>query len=174
MSKLATCVVPDYLRPNGARFGAVSLSMRKGVFRFRQLSAILAISAASLWVTGCGNGLAKVSGQVTIDGQPIDGSKGSAFVLVQFTPVGGKGANGTGLADENGRYNVVTGSQTGVSPGEYYVTCTIRADKSSTPMPDPKYSDPKKSGLKCVVESGRNTFDIPLQGRPKKPPQTGA
>src|SRR4051812_10483778 len=100
----------------------------KDVLRLSRLAIVVFLSVASLMLSGCGNGLSKVSGQVTIDGQPIDGSKGSAFVLVQFTPVNGKGANGTGLADENGRYSVVTGSQTGVSPGEYYVTCTVRAE----------------------------------------------
>ena len=119
MSKPLPCVVPDCprLEMPVTVVGVMNLGMQNGAFRFRRLAAMLAISVVSLWLTGCGgNGLAKVSGQVTIDGQPIDGSKGSAFVLVQFTPVGGKGANGTGLADENGRYNVVTGSQTGVDP----------------------------------------------------------
>jgi hypothetical protein len=152
----------------------MNLSSRKGASYFRRLAVVLAMTVAALSLSGCGNGLSKVSGQVTIDGQPVDGSKGSAFVLVQFTPVSGKGANGTGVADESGRYSVATGSQTGLSPGEYYVTCTVRAEKPSAPTPDPKFSDPRKSGLKCVVESGSNTFDVPLQSRAKKPPQTGA
>jgi len=150
------------------------LTLHADVSYFGRFAAVFTISAAFLLLSGCGNGLAKVSGQVTIDGQPVDGSKGSAFVVVQFVPVGGKGANGAGLADENGRYTVATGSQAGVWPGEYFVTCTVRNERPGGLVPDPKYADPKKSGLKCVVESGRNEFDIPLQSRPKKSPRTGA
>jgi hypothetical protein len=152
----------------------MNLTSHKSVSHFGRFAAVFAMSAASLLLSGCGNGLAQVSGQVTIDGQPVDGSKGNAFVVVQFVPVGGKGANGAGLADENGRYSVATGSQSGVWPGEYFVTCTVRNERSGGLVPDPKYADAKKSGLKCTVESGRNEFDIPLQSRPKKPPRTGA
>src|SRR5690349_19597689 len=110
----------DCPKPASDKFGVMNLTSHSSVSHFGRFATVLAISAASLVLSGCGNGLAKVSGKVTIDGQPVDGSKGNAFVMVQFVPVGGKGANGAGLADENGRYTVATGSQAGVWPGEYF------------------------------------------------------
>ena len=163
----------DCPRPNSDRFGVMNLISHKGVSHFLRFAVGFSLATVSLLLSGCGNGLANVSGQVTIDGQPVDGSKGSSFVTVQFVPVSGKGANGAGLADGNGRYSVATGSQKGVGPGEYFVTCTVRGERPGVPLPDPKYANPKTSGLKCNVESGKNEFDIPLTSRPKKPPRAG-
>lgn len=119
-------------------------------------------------LTGCGNGLGQVGGQVTLDGVPVKGGKEGARVTVQFQPADGVGANGIGLADENGKYTIGTGSQFGVRPGEYYVSCTVNSLDANGPKADPKFASTKTSGLKFTVGPGRNEFNIPLTSPPKK------
>ena len=43
---------------------------------FARAAGDINCAAACLAISGCGNGLAKVSGQVTLDGQPLHGGKG--------------------------------------------------------------------------------------------------
>src|SRR6185436_1204612 len=127
-----------------------------------------------LSLSGCGNGLAQVTGRVTLDGQPVRGGKDGDRITVQFQPADGVGANGVALADENGNYNLGTGSQFGVRPGEYVVTCSMSTLKPGGPVAHPKYANAKTSGLRFSVQSGRNEFNIPLQTAPKSAPRTGA
>ena len=138
----------------------------------QRVFALTASCAALLAFGGCGNGLAKVTGQVTLDGQPLHGGKGDTRVTVQFQPVDGVGANAVGLADEDGKYKIATGSQTGIRPGDYYVTCAVSTLKAGGPVADMKYANAKTSGLKITVQSGKNEFNIPLQSAPKKAPRT--
>jgi hypothetical protein len=139
--------------------------------------APLSVVPTCIFLTGCGNGLATVSGQVTLDGQPIHGGNGDVRVTVQFQPAGGSGSSPIGLADENGNYTLGTGSQTGISPGEYVVTCTVaeltRSKDSNVTtgvrrVSDPKYANAKTSGLKFTVQPGKNEFNIPMES-PKTP-----
>jgi hypothetical protein len=138
----------------------------------QRVFALTASCAALVAFGGCGNGLAKVTGLVTLDGQPLHGGKGDTRVTVQFQPVDGVGANAVGLADEDGKYKIATGSQTGIRPGDYYVTCAVSTLKAGGPVADPKYANAKTSGLKITVQSGKNEFNIPLQSAPKKAPRT--
>ncbi len=132
--------------------------------RWRIAGAML-LSFACVATSGCGDGLAKVSGQITLNGQPLKGGRGDVRVTMQFQPVDGVGANAIGLADENGNYEVSTGSKEGIQPGEYYVTCSVsRLKKPPSPaeVPDPKFANAKTSGLKVLVNPGRNEYNIPL------------
>jgi hypothetical protein len=133
------------------------------------------LCTACLALCGCGSGLSQVSGQVTLDGQPLRGGKDGARVTVQFQPADGAGVTAVGLADENGNYEIATGSQEGIPPGEYLVTCSAsEVIRSSNPsaqpafrqLADPKYANATTSGLKFMVQAGRNEFDIPLESRP--------
>ena len=133
------------------------------------LAAIVLIAMA-----GCGNGLAQVTGQVTLDGQPIQGGKGDTRVTVQFQPADGVGANAVGLADENGNYKIATGSQGGVKPGDYYVSCSVSTLKPGGRIADPKFANAKTSGLRVTVQPGSNEFNVPLTSPPKTGPRTGA
>jgi hypothetical protein len=147
-----------------------------------RIAAALAASAACLALSGCGNGLAQVSGQVTVDGQPLRSSE-DVRVVVQFQPVSAAGTTSVGLVDENGNYVLGTGSQTGIPPGEYYVCCSgtelIRAKGSrdvqgGRAIADPKYASAKTSGLKFTVQPGKNEFSIPLTSPPKTSSRPGA
>src|SRR5262245_47199426 len=128
----------------------------KCFLQFRRWAGWSAVAVGIIALAGCGNGLAQVSGQVTLDGQPLHGGKDGDRITVQFQPVDGVGANGVALADENGSYKIGTGSQFGVRPGNYYVTCSVSTVKPGSPVPDPKYANAKTSGLKLTVESGSN------------------
>ena len=134
-------------------------------------------------LSGCGNGLAQVSGQVTLDGQPLRGGKDGARVTIQFQPVDGVGATAVSLADEDGNYEIATGSQEGIRPGEYLVTCVATEVVSSNnpggqpafrQLADPKFANAKTSGLRFTVQAGRNEFDIPLVSPAKSSSRPGA
>lgn len=146
-------------------------------------AAICAFVAACLLQSGCGNGLAQVSGQILVDGKPLHGANGDVRVTVKFLPAGGVGPTAVGLADETGNYTLGTGSQSGVAPGEYLVACSgselvraagTNAVQGGRQITDPKYGDAKTSGLKFTVQPGKNQFDIQLTSPPNKAAGRGA
>jgi hypothetical protein len=139
-----------------------------------RLTASVASLAALMTFAGCSDGMARVKGQVTLDGQPVHGGKDGAYVIVQFLPASGVGPNGAAVADQNGRYSIGTGSHYGVVPGDYVVACTFRPANPDDPVPDRKFSDPKTSGMKCTARSGNNEFNISLETPPKSAPRSGA
>jgi hypothetical protein len=149
--------------------------------KWRPMSLLLA-ALFSLAMSGCGNGLADVSGQVTLDGHPLRAEPGKVRVTIQFQPASGVGPTAIGLADENGNYVLGTGSQTGIPPGDYLVACSAGEILSDAvphgkmiarPITDSKYANAKTSGLRFTVQSGSNEFNIPLQSQAKKPLKTG-
>lgn len=137
--------------------------------------ACLMATALSTFV-GCGNGMATVSGQVTLNGEPLAGGN-DIRGTVYFFPEGGTGAPAVGLLDEDGRYRIQTGSQRGVQPGAYLVTISASqligtrvegvppAGRVITPR---KYADPSKSGFRVDVASGSNEFDFEMVGEPPR------
>jgi hypothetical protein len=141
---------------------------------FRHLTTLLVIFLAAMSLAGCGDGMARVKGQVTLDGQPVEGGKDGAYVIVQFLPANGAGPNGAAIADQNGRYTIGTGSHYGVVPGDYVVTCTYRPVHPNDRVPDRKFSDAKTSGMKCTARPGNNEFNISLESPPKTAPRSGA
>jgi hypothetical protein len=120
-------------------------------------------------LTGCGSGLAEVSGIVTVDGQPLRGGN-DVRATVCFQPTNGGGLTAVGLLDENGAYRLSSGSQDGVAPGEYAVTCSatqlVRGPDGSPAggrrITDPAYANAKTSGLKFTVQPGDNEFNLTL------------
>jgi len=105
--------------------------------------------------------MAKVTGRVTLNGQPL------ANAAVTFVPETGRPA--MGVTDEEGRYVVTTFEKNdGALPGQYRVT--IAAQAARTPKNGnnvqatvPKaYSDPQTSALTVEVVQGRNDFQLEL------------
>lgn len=137
----------------------------------RTLVPILLIIGGLPLVTGCGNGLATVTGEVSLDGEPLRGGNG-VRAMVYLYPEGGSGAPAVGLVDESGKYEVSTGTKQGVAPGAYLVSISAseligkeevgvpRAGRRITPA---RYADPRQSDLRVDVSPGSNTFDFSLE-----------
>ncbi len=69
---------------------------------------------------GCGgggvSGLVKVTGTVTLDGQPVEGA------AVSFSPAGNEGRASAGVTDAQGRFSLApVGGGQGALPGKYQV-----------------------------------------------------
>jgi hypothetical protein len=144
----------------------------------RQIATLVSLLLIPAAFTGCGDGLARVSGQLTLDGQPLGAQPGKVRVSVRFQPESGVGPIAVGLADENGYYTLGTGSKTGILPGDYLVTCSAsevltNSKALARELTDPKYGNPKTSGLRYTVQPGKNEFNIPLQSARKVAPRAG-
>lgn len=142
---------------------------------FQRCLFLLTICLIASTFVGCGNGLARVSGNVTIEGEKIDGDE-SVRATIKFYPESGTGAAGTAVIDESGYYSLRTGSQTGLAPGDYLVSVSalkINPAKdpnyppSAQPISPRKYANPVTSGLRAEVASGSNEFDFDLVPDPE-------
>ena len=142
-----------------------NLSPRVAMLRL----ALLGVGVTA--VTGCGSGLANVTGQVTLDGQPIVGGSDVRGTIYLY-PEGGLGAPASGILDEEGRYDISTGTRGGVAPGPYLVSISaiqiipprIEGDApGGRPLTPRKYANPNQSGYRVDVAAGSNTFDFALE-----------
>jgi hypothetical protein len=119
--------------------------------------------AVALAAAGCGGSTGRVSGVVTLDGQPLEGAS------VTFSPISGRddGVGGsTGKTDAQGRYSLrtVVGDKTGAAVGKHKVSISlyrenpVNPDQAGKELVPPKYSDPSRTEL---------TFDVPSGGTDK-------
>jgi hypothetical protein len=140
-----------------------------------QILALLLL-VGLLGITGCGNGLAKVNGTVSLDGKPIQGGP-QTHATVNFVRDNGRGNSSVGTIDESGHYSLRKGSQEGIEPGSYLVSIAVqKVTPPATPegMPQAtlvspaKFADITKSGLREDVKPGANTFDFALSSAANK------
>jgi len=104
-------------------------------------------------------GLAPVTGKVTLDGKPLPG------VVVRFDPIG-EGNSSLGKTDDQGRYKLrFSASSDGAFIGEHTVRIVNEIDdsngKSTGPTIPEKYQS--NSELTATVKSGSNTIDFDLE-----------
>jgi hypothetical protein len=147
----------------------MKLPATRQVNRLKQLAGLCVVVLVGATLVGCGNGLAQVSGLVTLDGQPIQGGAGDTRVTVEFHPASGIGSVSIGLADESGNYTLGTGAKTGIPAGEYLVSCSasqLVPGGGARRITDPKFASTKTSGLTCSVAPGSNEFNIALTSAP--------
>lgn len=127
-----------------------------------------------LFAIGCGSGgptMGKVSGKVTVDGQPL--TKGT----VTFIATDSKNPNATGTIDASGNYTLQTTEPgDGAVVGSYKVAISdvdpnaLNTEMPGMPAPVAKsviaksYLDANTSDLKADVESGSNTKNFELKG----------
>jgi len=78
--------------------------------------AALAVAVLFASLVGCGGGLSKVEGVVTLDGTPVEGA------TVSFIPTSGKANLVVGQTDASGKFSLKTGDKSGAPPGDYKVT----------------------------------------------------
>lgn len=109
---------------------------------------------------------ARVSGTVTLDGQPL------ADARVQFVPDKSKGTEGamaSGTTDAEGKYELTTATVKGAIVGHHKISVEARAkpkDQYDTlpPLLTPQhYADHNTSGLTAEVKAGeKNEINLPL------------
>src|SRR2546423_10334425 len=85
-------------------------------YRTMPATRILLLLITVLTLVGCGDGLAKVSGKVTLDGQPVVGGS-RMYGTVNFYPASGNGVPAVGGIDESGHYQLKSGSRNGTAAG---------------------------------------------------------
>jgi hypothetical protein len=129
--------------------------------------------------TGCGGMYdATVTGVVKLDGNIVPHG------TVSFAPQSA-GPTAFGQIQSDGAYQLRTGREEGLPPGQYIATVAANeppaaarsADGGPSPLGKPItpewYRDPATSGLAFTVESGDNVFDLELKSTPPpgwKPP----
>ncbi len=137
------------------------------------LKNLLVFSSLSIVIglVGCGGVYdASVQGVVTLDGNPVPTG------AISYVPTNG-GPQAYALVDQAGNYEVFTGREAGLPPGEYGVTVVSR--KSSTtpsagggppppgePITPRWYASANTSGLKFNIEPGSNDIDLKLTTQP--------
>lgn len=126
----------------------------------------LLLPAALLFVAGCGSSTAKVSGVVTLDGNPLPTGN------VAFHPVK-EGPVATGSIDSSGRYALTIGANnTGIPPGDYVVvvvaTRIVEPEPGSLKEPVPErltpasYASKDTTPLKATLTPGSNSVELKL------------
>ncbi|MCA9235582.1 MAG: hypothetical protein KDA44_08915 [Planctomycetales bacterium] len=137
-------------------------------FRF----PLLVLGAALVATIGCGGPYdAVVTGEVTLNGETL----GSGSVA--FLPADG-GPTAYAEISSDGRYDVYTGKERGLSSGDYSVTvvsleppATERSQVGGPPAPGkaltpPWYAMAEYSRLKFQVDSGSNEINLELNTTP--------
>jgi hypothetical protein len=89
----------------------------------RILVAAMVTCVSTVGLTGCGNGLKKLSGTVAVDGKPA-----MPGVRVEFVPLGNT-RPADGIVDATGRFTVASVGAVGVMPGDYRI-CLINSVES--------------------------------------------
>lgn len=128
----------------------------------RGATAIVLLSAV-----GCGSTHdATVHGVVSLDGKPLDIGE------VQFHSLGASGT-AYGRLSAGGAYQLSTGQDSGIDPGEYQVTVVAREPfpenmPAGVTPPIPKVISPERYGrlettpFKYTIFPGDNTIDLAL------------
>ena len=126
-----------------------------------------------LAICGCNDGLSRVSGVVTLDGAPVEGSR-ELYGTVSFYRADGGGAPGIGVIQQGGQYEVSTGTRNGLEPGSYRVGVAVKkihppATEGGLTRPErlsaPRFAQPEQSGFRADVQPGDNTFDFALTSK---------
>jgi hypothetical protein len=120
---------------------------------------ILLVSAGIVSLLGCGGSdappLGRVSGRVTVNGQPVEG------ITVMFQPDNGRPSLGTTNAD--GYYELrYTADLRGAVVGNHTVRVFWSEDFAAGKTPIPPQYD-AQSQLKFEVKRGSNKFDIDIK-----------
>lgn len=130
----------------------------------------LVTAAAAAVTAGCGEPTATVSGVVLLDGAPLAMSDDMRGTVV-FQPVNQEGPTLNGIINATGCYELATGANKLVRPGEYTATVSaveILSAGKDRPLPTgrrmtpDKYATAADSGLNIVVAPGPNSIKLNL------------
>lgn len=136
--------------------------------RLRMRSSVGLMLCVIATMGGCGGPYdASVEGLVTLDGAPLPSGS------ISFVPSSG-GPSAYARTDSSGRYEVYTGREAGISPGEYEVTVvareapTVKQSKLGGPPPPgkqitpPWYASSGHTPLSFSVIPGSNDINLEL------------
>jgi hypothetical protein len=142
------------------------------VIRIWHSQGLRKVVCVSLLATlGCGGSAmeSEVSGNVTLDGQPV----GPGAIV--FAPVDGTTNPADGAIQIDGSYFLRTSREEGLKSGEYKVSVSVfeqpdvpPGERSTIPaklVTPQKYADVQSSGLQYTVVPGKNTIDIELSSK---------
>lgn len=144
----------------------VKSSRRPGVAAVATLVMVAA-------VVGCSRHPSKLSGEVMLDGEPLPTG------VIMLSPAR-TGPSAYGEIGADGRYELKTGSEKGLEPGEYVVTVAANepgptvpeSETGATPpirplMTPHKYADVGTSPLRITVKPGSQRLTIELESETK-------
>ncbi|MDR3182155.1 MAG: carboxypeptidase-like regulatory domain-containing protein [Planctomycetaceae bacterium] len=149
----------------------------------------ITLLVVTLAASGCGQrglkGLVKVSGTITLNGQPFEGAS------ILFLPQTPDTRSASALSDAGGNFQITTlQSNDGVQPGDYLISVSKVRLEGGTPYEEllalgragreneikkptriesvpEKYLKAETSGLKITVKPGRNDkLVLTLEGEP--------
>lgn len=146
-----------------------------------RLASLILAACLITFATGCGGSgntppLGKVSGTVTLNGEPLDGA------TIEFLPSNGRPS--IGMTDADGHYDLLFRAGTpGALIGTHTVRITSQRSRSGGEGGEPlvearpetvpqDYND--QTTLSVEVTKGSNTHDFDLQGKRKPGRSPGA
>jgi hypothetical protein len=129
---------------------------------FMHKFTLLLLLLSLVFCIGCGGDLGKVSGNVTLDGEPVENA------LITFEPEAG-GRMSYGLTDKSGNYTLVyTNEQDGAEIGKHRVIIEGKVDgdpdqgiESRREYIPAEYNS--QSTLTAEVTGGKQTHDFALE-----------
>jgi hypothetical protein len=118
----------------------------------------LAALALGLALSGCGGARpVKVSGTVTLNGQPVEGA------MVQFVPVKEGGRPATGTTGADGSFSLTTvENHDGAMPGEYKVVVIYNPPVESAPGENTEQAMRAAMTAQAQQRRARPKYVIPL------------
>ncbi len=104
-------------------------------------AGLVLFSSLMIAFVGCGDSgnLTQVTGEVTVDGQPASGA------VVLFHADDPVQPTASGVADDSGKFTLVSAQKPGIAPGEYTVTVA---------WPDPSHEPTKSEIMMGTAETG--------------------
>lgn len=138
----------------------------------RSANTVLACSLL-LAAAGCGGpDRAAITGQVTLDGQPVDGGS------IRFLPLEGPGTLAASAPIEGGKYSIPASSGPGIGPCRVEIRWLRptgrQVEARGLPQPGATMEEKREavparyntaSELTAHAKSGRNTFDFALTSK---------
>ena len=130
----------------------------------RPVVACVLVLASVLMLAGCGGNsdvpdLGRVTGVVTLDGQPLSGAQ------VTFSPESGRPSNAE--TDKDGSYSLqFTADEAGAILGKHTVKIATAVDGRDDPKTErvpSRYNS--KTELTAEVKEGKNTLDFELSSK---------
>jgi hypothetical protein len=116
----------------------------------------LALLVSVPFLSGCGAKPVKVTGTVTLNGQPVEGA------TVQFVPVNDGGRPAVGTTGADGGFSLTTiENHDGAMPGEYKVVITYNPPVETAPAQNTEQGMKQATQAQSQAKRGKPKYVIP-------------